>query len=98
MYRDVPKSVFPYGVQTIYSNGYSYKMATPEKALCDFLYIENYKLESENDFPKFLFEDLRIDEEEFEKLDFEFIVKIAPLYKKKNLYYLVNYIKREGFQ
>ena len=95
-YQDVPKQVYPYGVKTINMNGYVYRMATPEKALCDYLYSDNYKLESESDFKDYLFEDLRIDIEEFENLDFEFIVKIAPLYKRKNLDYLVNYIIKEG--
>ena len=36
----------------------------------------------------FLFENLRIEHEDFNNLDFNFIHKIALLYKKKNLYIL----------
>ena len=91
-YMDIPKRVFPYGVKNIIEDGYSYNIATPEKALCDYLYIK-YQATSLNDFISYLFDDLRVDEDEFLKLNFELILKIAPLYKKKNLDYLVEYIK-----
>lgn len=96
-YRDVPQKVFPYGVKTIFNDEYLYRIATPEKALCDYLYSDGYILEEESDFKKYLFDDLRIDEEEFEKLDFNFIVKIIPFYKKKVLDSFANFIIKEGY-
>ena len=41
-----------------------------------------------------LFDDLRIDEELFLKLDFNFIIRIAPLYHSNTLLTLVKYIKK----
>lgn len=38
IYRDVPADVYPLGVLLYEENGYSYQIATPEKALCDKLY------------------------------------------------------------
>ena len=40
-----------------------------------------------------LFDDLRIDEDSFLELDFEFILNIAPLYHSNTLLTLVKYIK-----
>ena len=38
LYRDVPEGVFRFGVKTVMENGYSYQIASVEKALCDKLY------------------------------------------------------------
>ena len=97
-FRDVPSDVFLSGVQRIEENGYTYFMATKEKALCDTLYSK-YPVRSISDLKVLLFDDLRIDEELFLKLDFNFIIKIAPLYHSNTLLTLVKYIKghyREG--
>ena len=98
LYRDVPKSVFPYGVERKDIDGHIYYIATKEKAFCDFLYTRLYQAVSLDDFKIYLFDDLRIDEDEFELLDFEFILNISPLYKKKNFDYLIEYIKKESLR
>lgn len=95
VYRDIPKKVFPYGVERKCIDGYVYYIATKEKAFCDYLYTKPYNAISIDDFKTYLFDDLRIDEDEFKLLDFNFILKIAPLYKKKNFKFLVEYIKEE---
>lgn len=59
-------------------------MATIEKALCDKLYKES-PVNGKRELEAFLFENLRIEIEDFRNLDFGFIKQIAPLYKKKNL-------------
>ena len=38
LYRDVPVVVFPYSIQLHLENGYSFTIASPEKAICDQLY------------------------------------------------------------
>lgn len=91
-YRDIPKEVFSYGVRLVAKEYYSYQIATPEKALCDKLYIIP-PVNTLKAFKQLLFEDLRINEERFFELDKDFIFKIAPLYKKKNLSWLVAYLK-----
>ncbi len=93
-YRSIPNKVFPYGY-TLNKNeeGINYKIATKEKALLDTLYSK-YPVRSIKDLKILLFEDLRIDEFEFEKLDFEFIKKVAPLYHSNTLYTLVKYIEK----
>ena len=92
LYRDVPKEVYPYGFKIVTQGNYCYHIARPEKALCDKLYATK-PVASMKAFKALLFEDLRIDDEEFDKLDKEFIRKIAPLYKKRNLNWLAKMIE-----
>ena len=94
-YRSVPNEVFPYGI-TYEKNesGLRYKIASKEKALCDILYSK-YPVRSIKELKVLLFEDLRIDEDEFYKLDFNFIIEIAPLYRSNTINTLLRYI-REG--
>ena len=73
-------------------NGIRYKIATKEKALLDTLYSK-YPLRSISDLKVLLYDDLRIDEELFLNLDFDFIEKIAPLYHSNTLLTLLRYIK-----
>lgn len=91
IYRDVPKDVFSLGVIVIMDGQYSYQVATPEKALCDKLYTLS-PVKSIKELKKLLFEDLRIDEDAFNKLNKEDILKIAPLYRSTNLNLLVKLI------
>ncbi len=97
IYKDVPKKVFQYGVKKVIIDGYSYNIATPEKALCDYI-STRYQATSLEDFKTYLFDDLRIDEDEFMKLDFNFILEFAHFYKKKNTNYLIEFIKKELIQ
>ena len=70
-----------------------YQIATPEKALCDKLYtlspIKNMK-ELEN----ILFNDLRIDLDEFDKLNIEDIEQISNSYHSQNVELLYKYMRR----
>lgn len=94
IYRDVPKEVFNLGINVLIDGQYSYQVATPEKAICDKLYILT-PVKDVSDLRKMLFDDLRIDEEVFYNLNKEDILKIAPLYYSKNLNLLVKLIKGE---
>ena len=95
-YRSVPDEVFPMGILIMKnSKGISYKIASKEKALCDLLYSK-YPVRSIKDLKTLLFEDMRIDENEFLKLDFEFIKEIAPLYHSNSLNVLKKYLNKEN--
>lgn len=83
-YRDVPQNVFPYGVDMITAGDYSYCIATPEKALCDKLYtISPTKNMRELEF--LLFDDLRIDEDEFVNLNKDDISFLSEIYHCTNV-------------
>ncbi|MCP1111036.1 type IV toxin-antitoxin system AbiEi family antitoxin domain-containing protein [Ohessyouella blattaphilus] len=92
-YRDIPESVYPYGVQIVKENNYSYKIASPEKALCDQLYktspLSNYK-----DMQAHLFENLRIDKQDLETLNQEDIRDLSKKYGSTNVKRLYELIKR----
>jgi len=83
-YRDVPSSAYPYGIRLISEGHYSFAIATPEKALCDKLYIES-PVKNKKELIELLFTDLRIDETEFQQLDKEVLCNLAGLYKSTNL-------------
>jgi len=93
-YRDIPEEAFPYGVQPLIENGYSYRLATPEKALCD----ELYKLSpcaNLAELEQLLFENLRIDRQAFLGLDFTEMEQLASLYHTKNHKLLRSRIRKE---
>lgn len=94
VYRDVPPSVFSLGVYYVTVGSYSYQIATPEKALCDKMYTIS-SIKSINDIKALLFEDLRIDIEEFEKLNKEDILTLAPLYHTTTLNVFAKFVKGE---
>ena len=92
-YRDVPVLAYPEEIILKEENNYSYQIATPEKALCDKLYtlapLNNY-----TNLENMLFNDLRIDEEEFTKLNVEKIERLSELYHSTNIDLLSRYMRR----
>lgn len=83
-YRDVPKKAFPLEVVGVISGDYSYVMATPEKALCDTLYIKPPQTSMKR-LKELMFDDMRIEEDDFYKLDVEKIVSLCEVYSSTNL-------------
>lgn len=83
-YRDVPSAVYPLGINYIKEGDYFYQIATPEKALCDKLYSVS-PVSNKKELQHLLFEDLRIDEMEFENLDWEDLQVLCDLYRCTNL-------------
>lgn len=91
-YRRIPDRVFPSGIDFPENEeGWHFKMASPEKALCDTLYSK-YPVRSVRDVKMMLFDDLRIDEEDFLRLDLDYIRSIVPLYRSNTLAALGRYI------
>ncbi len=87
-YRDIPALAYPVGVKIRQEGGYSYQIATPEKALCDKLYAIS-PVGSLKALRALLFDNLRIDEDEFRRLNFDDIRQLAPLYRSTNHNYLI---------
>ncbi len=92
-YQDVPSSVFSLGVESKQEGNYSYFIAIREKALCDKLYSLKPTANQE-DLYTLLFEDLRIDENEFNKLDVEEIRILSERYKSRNITLLYKFMRR----
>ena len=94
-YRDVPLLAYPEEIILKEENNYSYQIATPEKALCDKLYTLK-SLKNYSNLEKMLFEDLRIDIEEFKTLNTEKIEKLSNLYHSRNIVLLAKYKRRKN--
>lgn len=96
-YRDVPKEVYAQEILLKIDQNYSYQIATPEKALCDKLYtlspLHNYK-----NLDAMLFQDLRIDEDEFNKLDAGKIEALSHFYHSTNITLLAKYMRRKKYE
>lgn len=93
MYRDVPKEVYSLGVRLIQEGDYSYWIASAEKALCDALYSKS-PVTNQKELLNLLFNDMRIDEEEFEKLKPEDITHLAQKYGSTNIQKLSHLMRR----
>jgi predicted transcriptional regulator of viral defense system len=92
-YRDVPIETFPLDIILVKENGYGFKIATPEKAVCDQLY-KSSPLSNNNELESLLFEDLRIDKEEFFLLNLGKMHEISTYYHTQNHKLLRSFIKR----
>ena len=65
-YKSIPEKLFPIGVRTV--DGYL--MASPEKALCDYLYTrKGLRIYSPKTLASYLEEDVRFDFDSFEHYD-----------------------------
>lgn len=93
-YRDVPKEAFPFMVKVYEKDNYTYFIASPEKALCDLLYIKKPVL-SIKELIKVLFIDLRINKDVFDQLNFQDILFLSKKYISTNIKYLKKYIESE---
>lgn len=87
-YNDVPVDTFAYGVRTINN---TYLIASPEKALADKLYSLPPE-QSVKGIKELLFDNLRIDEEEFSKLNKADLLELLPKYHCRNCNLLMKYI------
>lgn len=92
-YRDVPTLAYPEEIILKEENNYTFQIASQEKALCDKLYtlkpLNNY-----SNLENMLFNDLRIDTENFNKLNKEKIEKLSNLYNSTNIKLLAKYMRR----
>lgn len=83
-YHDVPSAAYPYGIECVSENGYTFQIASPEKALCDELYIQS-PVTSQRELKELLFDGLRIDWELFCKLNMDDILFLNSKYHCTNI-------------
>lgn len=91
-YRDVPSKAYPVGNVLYSENGYGFQIASPEKAICDQLYIIS-PLKNRNELERLLFEDLRIDKDEFFRLNMADLFDLSTRYHTQNHKLLRRYIR-----
>lgn len=93
IYRDVPEEVYPLGIRVIHEGKYSYLLANAEKAICDKLYTLS-PASNIRELEDVLFNDLRIEKEDFYSLDKDKMSKYAKLYNSTNLDILIKLLRR----
>ncbi|XQP56043.1 MAG: type IV toxin-antitoxin system AbiEi family antitoxin domain-containing protein [Mycoplasmoidaceae bacterium] len=92
-FNDVPKKAYPLGINTITENNNTFYMATREKALCDQLY-HIPPCQGLKHLIYTLFEDMRLDQEQFNNLNRQDIYELADLYHCTNVRLLAQYLRR----
>lgn len=82
-YTHISKKAFSVGLTCIKEDGYAFVMATPEKALCDLIAnSSNVNLRYLKDAETYIEEDIRMDVEDFMRLDAEIFEEYIHVGKK----------------
>lgn len=93
-YSDVSSKVFSEGLTYFQEGNHIARIATKEKAICDSL-SKWRVVHSIKDLKELMFDDKRIDEDEFLTCNFQELIRLAKLYQKTNLNLLIDFIKKE---
>ena len=93
-YRHIPKNAFECGVNLIHERGISFRMASPEKALCDKLFLLS-PVKTLDNMRELLEDDIRIDIDALLHLNVNLIKKLSMLYPSENVRKLWLFIQRE---
>lgn len=91
-----PANYYSIGVSQIVREDYAFLIASPEKALCDLIvYTPKLRLRSIKSLQTFLEDDIRLDMDEFYKMDKTIFEQCLYVSKKKNeINNLVKLLKR----
>lgn len=92
-YRDVLSEVFPYGIRLNKYKDYFFRIAEPEKAICDKLYTIS-PVVSQKDLEDLLIKDLRIEVSELDKLDIQKLEFLSEKYHSTNVSRFYRFMKR----
>lgn len=92
-FQDVPSTAFPAGLRVISEGEYSFRIAEPEKALCDQLYKMS-PVPSAKALMELLVEDLRISESDLRALDHARLESYSALYQCTNMKHLQGLLRR----
>lgn len=95
-YQKIPISAYSLGFNKIeMSEGISFLMAEPEKALADKIKNDwGTSLRSQKDMEYYLLKDLRIDESTLFKLDPRKVEEFSKVYKSRKLDYLAKWLRK----
>ena len=83
-YKDVQKEVYAYGIEFVEIEGERVQIASKEKALLDMLASVSPR-NNAREVEELLFDDLRINEEEFSELDRNKLNDLSRLYKSTTI-------------
>lgn len=89
-YEHIPIEIFPFGVGQHRNGDVVLFIATPEKAIADFIYTRKRNWVSVDD----LSEDLRIEPEEIKKIDKELLSELITLYPNARVKQVLNCLQK----
>jgi len=92
-YRDVPSEAFPLGIRLIQEGDYYYRIAEPEKALCDYLYTVS-PVSNTKQLLCLLTENMRIEATELKKLNVDKVCSYCEAYKTTNIKKFCSLLRR----
>ncbi len=93
VYKYIPKEVFYIEIGLVQELGYTIKVANPEKALCDMVYKLRYT-KNQGDIERYLYQDLRIEEQSLASLQLSAFEDLAPLYRRETVNQLHTIVKK----
>ncbi len=93
-YLYLPVAAYPHGLVLEEDAGYRYLIASREKALCDTVYKAG-SITRREDVKTLLLENWRIEEDDLRSLDIDLVRFLAPLYGRKALALLADWLERE---
>lgn len=93
-YRDVPSLAFPFFIRLVKEGDYYFRIADREKALCDKLYILP-PVKNVHELEVLIFDDLRVDKDEFMTLDLEKVAYLSNKYGSTNIKKLSTLLRRK---
>jgi predicted transcriptional regulator of viral defense system len=86
IYRQVPREYFPLGMDRVEEGDVAFLVAVPERALADKVRDDRgHPLRTRAEAARYLFEDLRLDREEFERMDPDFLDKLAAAARSRKI-------------
>jgi predicted transcriptional regulator of viral defense system len=95
-YKYISKEAFHIGVRSVNRDGYAFLIASPEKALCDLVANSTkVNLRYQKEVEIYLEEDIRMDMDEFYKLDasiFEEYIKVGK--KADSIKTILNFLRK----
>lgn len=95
-YRTISRKAFPIGITSINKQDYAFLMATPEKALCDLIANSpNVNLRYLKDVENYIEQDIRMDMDDFLRMDVSIFESYAPIGKKEtSIRTLIKYLRK----
>lgn len=90
-YRYLSVEKYPHGIEQIWiDSNHPVLMASPEKALCDYIVLNKVTgITGAADANEFLQSDLRIDQENFKRLNANILRKLNKFYRSKSIEYIL---------
>ena len=93
-YRHIPEALFSVGFTCLpMIEQRSALVATPEKALCDLLYLRKFQVENEADLRDLLFENLRLDETALSRFRIGLLKQIRKAGGSHAIEHLITYLR-----